>query len=79
MTGAADDRESALLPLTAFAFGLLGAAAWGCVAFYFGTAHGHLDFALHAVGRDFVNIWTAAHLAAEGRVLEVFQPRAFLA
>jgi hypothetical protein len=60
-------------------FWLLCAAAWGCVALYFGTAHGHLDFARHAVGRDFVIVWTAAHLAAEGRVLEVFHPQAFLA
>jgi alpha-1,2-mannosyltransferase len=72
-------RERAVLPLTAFAFWLLSAAAWGCVAFYFGTAHGHLDFGRHAVGRDFVIIWTAAHLAAEGRVLDVFQPQLFLA
>jgi hypothetical protein len=65
-------------PRLAFTFGCLCAPAWLLAAAYFATAHGRLDFANLAVGRDFVIVWTAAHLTAEGRVLDVFQPAKFL-
>lgn len=58
---------------------LLSAAAFACLAWYFSLGNGRLDFANHARGRDFVNLWTAGRLIGEGRALEVFEPRALMA
>lgn len=52
-------------------------AAWGAVFAYLLSSHGHLDFADHAVGRDFVNTWTAGKLLGQGQVAEIFEPRTF--
>lgn len=56
----------------------LAAAAWLLLLPYILTAHGHLDFARHALGRDFVNYWTAGHLVAEGHIATIFDPVRFL-
>jgi hypothetical protein len=52
---------------------------WALLVAYGLTIRGHLDFAYHAVGRDFINIWIAGRLVVEGRALETFDPRQFLA
>lgn len=57
----------------------LAAVSWFLFVPYLMTAHGHLDFARHAVGRDFVNAWTAAHLEFTPHRLDIFQPAKFLA
>lgn len=57
----------------------LSVLAWLLLASYFLAADGHLDWTGHALGRDFVNYWTAGHLALEGRIADIFQPAAFLA
>lgn len=59
--------------------GLLSAAALFLLAVYFAHGDGRLDFARHARGRDFVNLWTAGRLIGEGRWLQVFDPNAFMA
>jgi hypothetical protein len=56
----------------------LSAVSWLLLLPYILTAHGHLDFARHAVGRDFVNYWTAGHLVFTPHVLDVFSPEKFL-
>ncbi len=61
------------------ALALLSAAAFALLAWYFGVGEGRLDFSHHARGRDFVNLWTAGRLIGEGRAVEVFEPRAFMA
>ena len=58
---------------------LLSAAGLALLAWYFSVGEGRLDFAHHARGRDFVNLWSAGRLIGEGRTLEVFDPRAFMA
>lgn len=58
---------------------LLCLAAFALLAWYFSLGHGRLDFADHARGRDFVNLWTAGRLIGEGRALEVFDPPRFMA
>ncbi len=55
------------------------AAALATLAIYFAHGRGRLDFADHARGRDFVNLWTASRLMRAGRVVEVFDPKPFLA
>ena len=56
----------------------LACVAWLLLLPYILTAHGHLDFANHALGRDFVNYWTAGHLVAERHVAAIFDPISFL-
>jgi hypothetical protein len=56
----------------------LACVAWLLLLPYILTAHGHLDFANHALGRDFVNYWTAGHLVAEGHIADIFDPARFL-
>ncbi len=56
----------------------LAAVAWLLLLPYILTAHGHLDFSGHALGRDFVNYWTAGHLVAEGHIAAIFDPASFL-
>lgn len=76
---AAGSTAGAMTVFTRFTLLLLSAAAWGAAALYFHSRHGHFDFGRHAVGRDFVIIWTASHMVAEGHALDVFQPERFLA
>lgn len=57
----------------------LSAIAWLLLLPYILTAHGHLDWSGHALGRDFVNYWTAGHLVGEGRAVDAFTPDSFLA
>jgi hypothetical protein len=56
----------------------LSAVSWLLLLPYILTAHGHLDFARHALGRDFVNYWTAGHLAFTPHRLDIFTPDLFL-
>jgi hypothetical protein len=56
----------------------LSLVAWGLLASYLLSAHGHLDWTGHALGRDFVNYWTAGHLVGEGRIADIFNPNLFL-
>ncbi len=56
----------------------LSAASLALLAAYFAHGQGRLDFAAHARGRDFVNLWTAGRLIGEGRWLQVFDPTAFM-
>ena len=56
----------------------LALVAWLLLLPYILTAHGHMDFANHALGRDFVNYWTAGHLVAEGHIASIFDPVRFL-
>ncbi len=56
----------------------LSLVAWLLLASYLLSAHGHLDWTGHALGRDFVNYWTAGHLVAEGRIGDIFNPDVFL-
>ena len=60
-------------------FWLLSAIAWSLLGVYLATAKGHLDWSGHALGRDFVNYWTAGHLTGEGRTADIFEPERFLA
>ena len=57
----------------------LSALAWLLLLPYIMTAHGHLDWSGHALGRDFVNYWTAGHLVAEGHAPVIFDRYGFLA
>lgn len=61
----------------AILLGLVSAITWGLTAYYFAIGHGNLDYAHHALGRDFVNLWTAGHLIAEHRVVDIFDPVKF--
>ncbi len=57
----------------------LSAVAWAILASYFTLGRrGHLDWTHHAIGRDFINSWTAGHLILSGQVNDIFQPRLFL-
>jgi hypothetical protein len=54
--------------------------AWALLASYFTLGRrGHLDWASHAIGRDFINYWTAGHLVRSGQVADIFRPDPFLA
>jgi hypothetical protein len=64
-------------PTTLLLLGVLSAISWALAAWYFATGHGNLDATGHAVGRDFVNLWTAGQLIADGRVIDVFDPAKF--
>lgn len=57
----------------------LCACALATLAVYFAHGEGRLDFADHARGRDFVNLWTASRLLRAGRAPEIFDPGPFLA
>jgi hypothetical protein len=56
----------------------LVALSWLLLLPYIMTAHGHLDFTRHALGRDFVNYWTAGHLVFTPHRLDIFTPDLFL-
>ncbi len=57
----------------------LSLVAWAILASYFTLGRrGHLDWSHHAIGRDFINSWTAGHLILSGHVDDIFQPRLFL-
>jgi hypothetical protein len=56
----------------------LSAVSWLLLLPYVMTAHGHLDWTRHALGRDFVNYWTAGHLAFTPHRLDIFTPALFL-
>jgi hypothetical protein len=56
----------------------LSALSWFLLLPYIMTAHGHLDWTRHALGRDFVNYWTAGHLVFTPHRLDVFTPDLFL-
>ena len=68
-----------LRPVALGLLALLSLTAFGLLAWYFSLGHGRLDFANHARGRDFVNLWTAGRLIGEGRALYVFDPARFMA
>jgi hypothetical protein len=57
----------------------LSFVAWALLASYLLFAKGHLDWTHHALGRDFINYWTAGHLTLSGQVDDIFQPKLFLA
>ncbi len=58
----------------------LSVVAWAILTSYFTLGRqGHLDWTHHAIGRDFVNSWTAGHMILAGRVDDIFQPVLFLA
>jgi hypothetical protein len=58
----------------------LSAATWLLLLSYFTLGRrGHLDWTWHAVGRDFINSWTAGHLILSHHVADIFHPDAFLA
>lgn len=44
---------------------------------YYASLDGMFDFARHAVGRDFVNLWTAAALVDQSMIADIFDPRSF--
>ena len=56
----------------------LSAVSWLLLLPYILTAHGHLDYWRHALGRDFVNYWTAGHLVFTPHRLDIFFPDRFL-
>jgi hypothetical protein len=56
----------------------LSAVSWLLLLPYIMTAHGHLDWSGHALGRDFVNYWTAGHLTFGPHRLDIFTPDLFL-
>ena len=56
----------------------LSAISWFLLLPYIMTAHGHLDWTRHALGRDFVNYWTAGHLVFTPHRLDIFTPTLFL-
>lgn len=57
----------------------LSALAWILLLPYIMTAHGHLDWSGHALGRDFVNYWSAGQMVREHQVAPIFDRDAFLA
>lgn len=65
-------RRIALL-FTGIALVFLGADAW------FHTRTGVTDVAGEQLGRDFVNYWSGAHLAAQGQAQKVYDIAGFLA
>ncbi len=56
----------------------LSAVSWLLFLPYLLTAHGHLDFARHAIGRDFINLWTAGRLIFTPHLNDIFHPVLFL-
>lgn len=59
------------------AFAVLALVAGALLFSYIVASDGKLDPWRHALGRDFVNLWSAGHLLAEGRTLEVFDVTTF--
>ena len=58
----------------------LSLLGWAILASYFTLGrHGHLDWTHHAIGRDFINSWSAGHLIASHQVADIFRPPLFLA
>jgi len=57
----------------------LSAVAWLLLLPYIMTAHGHLDWSGHALGRDFVNYWTAGQMVREHNIAPIFDRDGFLA
>jgi Glycosyltransferase family 87 len=43
-----------------------------CIAWLFGTAHGTLDAVGRPLGTDFSNVWTAGHMALDGKAAEAW-------
>jgi hypothetical protein len=59
--------------------GELSFIAWAMLVSYLVLAEGHLDWTGHAIGRDFINYWSAGHLVLSGQVKDIFVPKLFLA
>jgi len=57
----------------------LSAIAWLLLLPYILTAHGHLDWSGHALGRDFVNYWSAGQMVREHHVAAIFDRDGFMA
>ena len=58
----------------------LSLLGWAILASYFTLGrHGHLDWTHHAIGRDFINSWSAGHLILSHQVADIFRPPLFLA
>ena len=58
----------------------LSLVGWAILLSYFTLGRqGHLDWTHHALGRDFINSWTAGHLILSHQVGDIFQPPLFLA
>lgn len=57
----------------------LSFVAWAMLVSYLVLADGYLDWTGHAIGRDFINYWTAGHLTLSGQVKDIFIPKLFLA
>ena len=55
------------------------ALGWLLLLPYIMSAHGHLDWSGHALGRDFVNYWSAGQMVREGHVAPIFDRDGFLA
>jgi hypothetical protein len=57
----------------------LSVVAWALLVSYFTLGRrGHLDWLHHAIGRDFINSWTAGQLTLRGQVADIFWPPLFL-
>ncbi len=57
----------------------LSLISWALLASYFLIGReGHLDWTGHALGRDFINSWTAGHMLWLGQIADIFDPRRFL-
>jgi hypothetical protein len=55
------------------------ALAWLLLLPYIMSAHGRLDWSGHALGRDFVNYWSAGQMVREGHIAPIFDRDGFLA
>jgi hypothetical protein len=55
------------------------ALGWLLLLPYIMSAHGHLDWSGHALGRDFVNYWSAGQMVREGHIAPIFDRDGFLA
>jgi hypothetical protein len=72
-------RRGAAHPHLVFALAVLAAVAWALTALYFAAGRGRFDLLGYSKGQDFINVWTAGHMVAEGRAAQVFDPRRFQA
>jgi alpha-1,2-mannosyltransferase len=75
---AEDVRRDGPHPHLVFALAITSAVAWGLTALYFAGGRGRFDVVGYSKGQDFINVWTAGHMVAEGRAQEVFVPGRFL-
>jgi len=57
--------------------GMLGLVFVGAACVYLARSDGLVDPSGHAIGRDFINLWTAGRLALEGRAATVFDVHGF--